>query len=63
VSDTTRVEITHVCFIRKPDDVIRCTRPPGHEGDHHDYLAGVTDSKGRRPGVWWPRRGGETQFD
>jgi hypothetical protein len=58
-----QVEITHVCFIRKPDDVIRCTEKPDHEGDHFDYLSGVTDSKGRRAGVRWPRRPGETQFD
>ena len=58
-----RVEITHVCFIRKPGDTIRCTEPPGHDGDHHDYLSGTTDQQGRRPGVRWPRRDGETQFD
>ncbi|WP_420032185.1 hypothetical protein ACN2WE_04825 [Streptomyces sp. cg28] len=42
-----------LCFIRHPDDVIRCTLHAGHDGDHrHSYT--------RRD---WPQRAGETQAD
>ncbi|MFJ4712735.1 hypothetical protein [Streptomyces sp. NPDC088785] len=41
------------CFIRRPDDVLRCTLPPHVEGDHwHAYER-----------VSWPRRPGEKQAD
>lgn len=63
MKDERHVEIPYVCNIRKPDDVIRCTRAKGHAGEHWDVFAGELQSSGVRPAVCWPRRPGETQAD
>lgn len=58
-----RAHIPAVCHIRHTDSELRCTLPAGHQGEHLNYYAGVTNSSGIRPGVRWPRRDGETQND
>ncbi|MET9494591.1 hypothetical protein [Streptomyces sp. NPDC006552] len=55
--------IPHVCFIRKPDSALRCTRRPMHDDDHLNFYASVTNSSGIRPGMSRPHREGETQAD
>lgn len=57
------VQIPSLCFIRKPGDTLRCTRSPQHAGDHAHFYAGVTNSRGIRPNITWPRREGESQAD
>lgn len=49
------------CWDVKPGDVLRCTLPPLHRGDHKNVYAGETGRRGVRPGETWPRRSGETQ--
>ncbi|MFI7382914.1 hypothetical protein [Streptomyces sp. NPDC049813] len=57
------VPMRHVCYIREPQSLLRCTRRPDHNDDHKNFYAGVTNSSGIRPGVSWPRRKGESQAD
>ncbi|MFJ9214206.1 hypothetical protein [Streptomyces sp. NPDC102264] len=46
-----RTHISAPCWIAEPADVLHCTEPPGHDGDHyHAYTR-----------TQWPRREGETQ--
>ncbi|MFD8920193.1 hypothetical protein ACIOGX_14525 [Streptomyces sp. NPDC088147] len=46
-----RTHISAPCWTAEPDDVLHCTEPPGHDGDHyHAYTR-----------TQWPRREGETQ--
>ena len=42
------------CWAQRPGGGARCTRPPGHDGEHVDYYNGrtkPTDAAGHR----WPR--------
>ncbi|NEB73896.1 hypothetical protein G3I40_01375 [Streptomyces sp. SID14478] len=57
------IDIPGICFIRKPGSTTRCTRSKGHDGDHHNYYSGRTNSSGIRPGSRWPAALGETQAD
>ncbi|WP_420034718.1 hypothetical protein ACN2WE_21565 [Streptomyces sp. cg28] len=57
------VRMPHVCFDQKPGGNLHCTRAPGHDGDHLNFYAGVTNSVGVRPGTMWPRRRDEQQPD
>ncbi|MEU0253289.1 hypothetical protein ABZ299_12435 [Streptomyces sp. NPDC006184] len=41
------------CGAGHPDGRARCTRPPGHDGQHVDYYTGrtvITDTEGTRWG-------------
>jgi hypothetical protein len=58
-----RVEVPAVCHMRHPQSELRCTLSVGHDGDHVNYYAGITNSSGIRPGVSWLRRPGESQAD
>lgn len=57
-----RVEIPGICFIRKPEDVLRCTLSAGHYGDHRHFYSGEFRN-GVRVGTAWPGWPGETQAD
>lgn len=46
-----RMVIPCYCWIKKPGTAARCTRKPGHDGDHEDYYAPAR----------WPNRGPEPQ--
>ena len=42
------------CWAQRPGGGARCTRPPGHDGEHVDYYNGrtkPTDAAGHR----WPK--------
>ncbi|MCL7377500.1 hypothetical protein [Streptomyces sp. 35G-GA-8] len=49
--ETPRTHIPSLCWIERPDDVLRCTEHDGHDGDHYHCHSHAS----------WPREAGETQ--
>ncbi|MGW2511256.1 hypothetical protein ACWC0A_17855 [Streptomyces scopuliridis] len=49
--ETPRPHISAPCWIERPADVLRCTEPPGHDGDHYHCYSRTQ----------WPSQAGETQ--